>query len=290
MEIIERLKRNGAKRIFIQYPEGLKLKVQEISKQLEKEGLETIICCEPCFGACDIRDTEAQRFGCDTILHIGHSDAGVKSSVPVEYWDYFLVADPIPILKKYIDKLEKFDKIGLVTSIQFVKPMKDVEEYLKKIGKEVYIHKSLKYHGQILGCNLDAAKKIENKVDCFLYVGAGKFHPLGVALNVKKSVFSLDLEKNIIYSLDDEKKKYLKKKAWYEFKLKDAKKVGILVCWKHGQNKINEARKLKKNLEKEGKEVYIFAFDEITDEKLEGLKFDCLINLACPRLDREIHL
>jgi len=193
MEIVDTLKRIGAKRIFVQYPEGLQLRIQEMSRQLEENGFEVILCLEPTYGACDIRDEEAQRLECDVILHIGHSDMGMKSEIPVFYWDYFFTVDPIPIIEKEVKKLEKFKKIGLLTTVQFVKAMKKVQEYLKGKGKEVFLHKSLKYPGQILGCNVDAAKEIEGMVDCFLYVGAGKFHPLGVALKVKKPVFSLDL-------------------------------------------------------------------------------------------------
>jgi len=288
MDIVDTLKRMGAERIFIQYPEGLQLRIQDISRRLKENKFEVILCLEPTHGACDIRDTEAERLGCDVILHIGHTDFGVKSEIPVVYWDYSIVVDPLPILEKEIKKIERFKRIGLVTTVQFVKAMKKVQEHLKKMGKEVYLHKSLKYPGQLLGCNVDAAKKIEDMVDCFLYVGAGKFHPLGVALEVKKPVFSLDLEKKEIYNLAMEKIKWLKKKTWHEAKLKDAKKVGIIISWKKGQNKIIEAMKLKKELEGKGKEVYILAFDRMTKGKMEGLKFDCLINLACPRLDEDL--
>jgi 2-(3-amino-3-carboxypropyl)histidine synthase len=288
MEILDDLKKINAKRVFIQYPEGLKLKIQEICKRFEKEGFEAVICCEPCYGACDIRDEEAKRLGCDVILNIGHSDFGVESKIPVVYWDYFYDVNPIPILKKEIEKLKRFKKIGVITSLQFVKSLEKVEDFLKKNNKEVYIHKSLKYPGQVLGCNVNAAKRIENKVDCFLYVGAGKFHPLGVSIRTEKPVFTLDLEKKQIYDLENEKIKWLKKKAWHDSKLNDAKTVGIIVCWKGGQNRIDEAEKLKKGLEKKGKEVYILAFDNFSKEKIEGLELDCLVNMACPRLDDDL--
>lgn len=287
-KIIGRLKSFNAKRIFLQYPEGLKLKIQEISKKLEEKGFEVVICCEPTFGACDTRDSESKKLGCDAILHMGHTDFGLKSEIPVVYWEYFLDVDPLPILKNEIGKLKEFKKIGLVTSIQFVPAMEKVKEYLENIGKKVYIHKTLKYPGQVLGCCTYAAEAIQDEVDCFLYVGAGKFHPIGISINVVKPVFSLDLEKKEIYSLEKDRMKWLKKKAWHDAQLKDAKTVGIIVSWKKGQNRIDEARKLKKQLEKKGKEVFILAFDRITKEKLEGLKFDCLVNLACPRVDVDV--
>lgn len=286
-EIINKLKKLKAERIFVQYPEGLKLKIQEISKYLKKEGFEALICCEPSYGACDLRDDEAERLGCDAILHIGHSDFGLKSKIPIIYWDYFLDVDPLPTLKKEIEKLEGFEKMGFVTSLQFVPAMNKVKDYLEKEGKKVYVHKTLKYPGQVLGCCVYSAQAIEDKVDCFLYVGAGVFHPLSVSIKVNKPVFSLDLEKKEIYSLEKQKMKYLKKKAWHDSELEDAKTVGIIVSWKKGQNRIDEAMKLKKELEKKGKEVSILAFDRITKEKLEGLKFDCLVNMACPRIRLE---
>lgn len=287
-KVIKELKELNTKRVFIQFPEGLKFRIQKIAKKIQEHGFECVLCLEPSYGACDIRDFEAERLGCDAILHIGHSDLGIKSKIPVIYWEYFYTVDPIPILKKQIKKLSKFKRIGLITSVQFVNAMNKVKNYLKSVGKEVYIHKSLKYPGQILGCNVDAAKKIENKIDCFLYVGAGKFHPIGVSINTEKPVYSLDLEKNNLYSLGTERKKWLKKKAWHDSKLEDARKVGIIVCWKKGQERMTEARKLKKELENKDKEVSILAFDEFKKEKIEGLKFDVLLNLACPRLDDEL--
>lgn len=280
-EVIKKLKALKAKRVFVQFPEGLKLRIQDISKQLEKEGVKTVICMEPCYGSCDIREHEAKELKCDTILHIGHEEF-VKSKIPVVYWEYFLDADLYPILDKEFDKLKDYQKIGLITSIQFVKTISVVKEYLERRGKQVFTHKALQHYGQILGCRLDAAKAIEDKVDCFLCISAGKFYGLGLCMKTDKPMLNLDLEKGSIYSLDEFKKKILKIKTWNKAQLKEAKRVGLLVSWKLGQLKL--PFQTKRKLEKEGKEVYILAMDEITPEKLEGLKLDFLLNCACPRI------
>jgi len=280
-EVINKLKGLNAKRIFVQFPEGLKLRIQEIVKQLEKERFNVITCIEPCYGSCDIRDTEAQRLGCDTILHIGH-EKFIETDFPVVYWEYFLEADPCPILEKEFDKLKDFENIGLLTSIQFVKLLPKAKEWLEEKGKKVFVHKILQYPGQILGCNLEAAKVIEDKVDCFLCVSAGKFYGSGIVLITEKPVFNLDLEKREIYTLEKFKKKVQKIIAWNKAQLGEAKKIGILVSWKLGQ--IKSPFEIKEKLEKEGKEVFVLAMDEITPEKLEGLKLDLLINCACPRI------
>jgi len=281
-EIIEKLKNLKAKRVFVQFPEGLKLRIQDIVKELENNGFEVVTCLEPCYGACDIRDDEAMLLGCDVILHIGHEDFGVKTKLPVVFWEYFIEVDPIPILKKEFEKLKDFKNIGLVTSIQFVHTIPKVKKYLERKGKKVFAHKSLQYLGQILGCRLEAAKSIEKYIDCLLCISAGKFYGLGVVLETNKPVLCLDLEKREIYNLEKFKNKIQKIIAWNKAQLKDAKRVGVLASWKRGQFK--NPFKFKKELEKQGKEVYILAMDEITPEKMEGLKLDALINLACPRI------
>jgi len=282
-EIVRKLKKLKAKRVFIQFPEGLKLRIQEIVKELEKEGFEVILCLEPCFGACDVRDYEAKLLNCDAILHIGHEKFVNRTELPVVYWEYFIDAEACKILEKELEKLKDFKKIGLITSIQFVNLIPKLKEWLEKKGKEVYVHKVLQYPGQVLGCNIEAAKAIEEKVDCFLCISAGEFYAAGIVFSVKKPVLNLDLEKGEIRNLEEFKRKTEKIIEWNKALFKDCKKVGILISWKKGQMKENFFE-LKKRLEKEGKEVYVLAMDEITPEKIEGLKLDFLINLACPRL------
>ena len=280
------LKKLNAKRIFVQFPEGLMLSIQEISQKLEREGFEVVLCLEKTYGGCDIRDDEAKRLKCDAILHIAHQNFGVKSSLPVVYWDYFLEADPIPILEKEFSKLKEYKNICLVTSLQFVKTLPAVAEFLKKNGKKAFVEKKLHYEGQMLGCKVASGLAIEKNVDAFLCVSAGKFYGIGLALATKKPVLNLDLETQIINSLDTQKKKIEKIIVWNKQLLKDAKNVGLLVSWKKGQM-LGDPFKMKDSLEKQGKKVFVLAFDEISNNKLEGLKLDILVNFGCPRIQED---
>jgi len=281
-DVIKKLKKLRARKVFIQFPEGLRLRVQGIAKEIEQNGFEVIICIEKCFGACDVREYEAMLLDCDTILHIGHEKFLARTKIPVVYWEYFINADPLPVLEKEFEKLNNFNRIGLVTSIQFVKLIPAVRSYLEEKGKKVFVHKALQYPGQVLGCHIKAAKFIENKVDCFLAISAGEFYAAGLVLQTTKPVLNLDLEKREIRSLEEFRRRTQKIIAWNKAQLKEAKKIGILVSWKRGQLKLSFD--LKKKLEKEGKEVYMLAMDEINPEKIEGLKLDILINCACPRV------
>lgn len=282
IEIIKKLRRIKAKKIFLQFPEGLKLRIQKIVKELENNGFEVFVCLEKCFGACDIRENEAELLGCDAILHIGHEKFLSRTKIPVVYWEYFIEAEAEPILEKEFEKLKNFGRIGLITSIQFVKLLPKVEDYLKKKGKKVFSFKALQYPGQVLGCDLRAAKAIERKVDCFLAISAGEFYAAGLVVKTNKPVLNLDLERREIRSLEEFKRRIEKIIAWNKVQFKEAKKVGLLVSWKKGQMKL--PFELKERLEKEGKEVYLLAMDEISPEKLEGLELDFLVNFACPRI------
>jgi 2-(3-amino-3-carboxypropyl)histidine synthase len=281
-EIINKLKKLKAKKVFVQFPEGLKYKIQEITDNLEKEGFEVVLCLERTWGACDVRENEAKLMKCDAILHIAHQDFGVKTEIPVVYWNYFSDVDPIPILEREFEKLKDYKRIGLVASLQFIPAMEKVRKYLEEHGKKTFSGKTEKYVGQIIGCRVGAGKMVEDKVDCFLCVSSGKFYPLGLALETKKTVFNLDLESGKIINMDEIRNKFLTIITWNKSLFKDAKKIGLLVSFKLGQYR--DPFKIKNILEKQGKDVYILAMDEISQEKLDGIKLDFLINTCCPRI------
>ncbi len=280
--ILKELKNKNAKRILVQFPEGLKTKIKEISEKLEEEGFESILWLENTYGACDIPINEAKMMGCDAILHIGHTDFGIKSDIPIFYWEYLFDVDPVPIVEREFDKLKNFQRIGLVSSLQYIKGLGKLKRFLEKEGKEVYVYKSEKHGGQILGCRLEAGLKIQDKVDCFICLTTAKFYPLGLSLKTSKPVFVLDFEKNSLYLIENEKKRYEKIILWNLEKFKEANEVGILVSSKIGQFKF--PIEIKKKIEKMGKKAYVFYLNEIAPEKLEGIKVDILVNLACPRI------
>jgi len=281
--VVKKMKSVKAKRVFVQFPEGLKLKIQKIADDLENEGFEIVLCMERVYGGCDIREDEARRLKCDTVLHIAHEDFGVKTKLPVIYWDYFIDADPLPALEKEFYKMDKYKKIGIVTSLQFAHVVPKVERYLKSHHKEVFVHSSLKFPGQMLGCRVEAGLVIEKKVDAFLCISAGKFYPLGLAIATNKPVLNLDLEKQQIHDMAEQKKRMQKIIEWNKSQLKEARNVGLLVSWKQGQMFGNPSS-IKQQLKKQGKKVYMLAIDEFSNDKIEGLKLDFLINLCCPRI------
>lgn len=282
--LLEEIKEERPERVFIQLPEGLIQKAPDLLRRIEKQGIKTFLSLEPCYGACDLRVEEAKKLRCDLIVHIGHNDFGVESEIPVIYYPWKIDVEIIPLLKSNFDRLEGFEKIGLVTTVNFTHLLNNLENWLNERGKTVFIGKGkiVKERGQILGCDLGSTLRVEDKVDCFLYVGSGNFHPLGIALKSEKPVFKLDLEKRNLEEVDSEK--FEKQKLVAIEKGKQCKKFGILVSKKPGQFKEKLAERIKTRLENKGREAWIFVLDRITQEKLKGLKVDCFVNTACPRI------
>ena len=183
-------------------------------------------------------------------------------------------------------------KIGLISTVQFVNNLQKIKTQLEKQGKKVFVGKNRTQNlakGQILGCNIEAATTIKDDVDAFLYIGTGKFHPLPIALATNKLVFCFNPETNQISKLDD--KEILKAKALrkgQKLRYLTADKLGILVTIKPGQNKLKQAFSLRNKLKKQGKQCYIFMFDNFDENQLENWpEIECWINTTCPGLSLE---
>jgi len=282
--ILRELKKAKAKRILLQVPEGLKVHSLDLVDFLERKGIETLLSIEPCFGGCDLRDEEAKRLGCDLLLHIGHSDFGLKTKVPVVYEHYEIEVDPIPLLEWHLKKLN-YERISLVTTIQFVGCLERVKKFLEGKGKKVSIGSSGRLkNGQVLGCDYSSAKSVENKVDCFLFIGSGRFHPLGLQERVNKPVLFLDLERKTLTNFFRERERMEILRRMRVQKAREFRNFGIIVSTKPGQMNLKTAERVKRKLRSLGKNACVLVADQLTPEKLIGLKVDVLVNTACPRI------
>jgi len=284
---LEKLKKVKARKILLQAPEGLKQKVQEFAKSLEKAGIEVLIACDTCYGACDLRDREAKLLGCDALLHIGHTAfSTIKPVMPVIYDEYRMNVDPVPLLEKSLESLKPYKTISLLTTLQYISAIQKAKKFLESRGKKIIlgIPSKAKYPGQVLGCDYSAALPLEGMVGCFLFMGSGLFHPLGLTIRTEKPVLFLDLEKGELKDMKPEKFRLQKIKAARIAKAQDANNFGIILSTKPGQLRIKAAERVRKQLQARGKRVWVFVMDEITPAKLLGLDLDCLVNCACPRL------
>jgi 2-(3-amino-3-carboxypropyl)histidine synthase len=175
--------------------------------------------------------------------------------------------------------------IGLATTVQFLDFVDEIKQHLESKGKIVFSGKiRQKYDSQLLGCYTGATEKVKDKVDAFLYIGTGAFHPLGIALNIDKEVFCYDPINAILSKIDKtEVERHNKKRKAAYLKFLQSAEIGILVSLKPGQNNFKKAVELKNQLKE--KNCYIFAFDTLDFGQIENFPFvECWVNTACSRI------
>ena len=182
----------------------------------------------------------------------------------------------VKLNKSIINKLPK--KVGLVSTIQFLHNLPSIKRQLTKEYKTALIG------GQIIGCNFSKANKIKNKVDCFLFIGTGEFHPLGLVYEINKPTFILNpISLKLTKISKEEVEAYKKRRKGAYLKFLTAKNIGILVTTKQGQSQLDNAIALKNKLKR--KSSYIFLTDTLDINQLENFPFiEAWVNTACPRI------
>ncbi|MAG19863.1 hypothetical protein CL618_00320 [archaeon] len=171
----------------------------------------------------------------------------------------------------FIKKINLKGKIGLVSTIQYL-------NQIQKIKLKKFI-----IAGQVTGCNISKPKRIENKIDSYLFIGSEQFQPIYLAINTKKPVYILNPTTEKFSKISQEQiKKYKQKIKGKKLKFLNADKIGILISNKPGQYKLKKALKLKNKY----KNSFLFLTNNINQQEFENFSdIDIFINTACPRLE-----
>jgi 2-(3-amino-3-carboxypropyl)histidine synthase len=285
----QEITRLGAKRVLLQFPEGLKPESPRLAKIVEANGALPIISADPCYGACDVAANEAESLGVDLIVHFGHAKLA-SSKIPTVYVEARSTAVVKEAVEKALPLLNKYCEIGLATTVQHLDSLKQAKTILVKAEKKVIVGNcgQMNYPGQVTGCNYSNVKSIADGVDAFLFVGGGIFHALGIALSTSKPTFVADPYDNRAFSVNDDAQKILKQR-WVSIKeATKAKSFGILIGSKPGQRHFEQALRIKELAEKKGRIAYLLTAKEIIPESLlEFPSIDAYVNTACPRISLE---
>ncbi len=266
--------------LALQIPEGLKQYTTEILEELKD--FKPVLFVDPCFGACDIKDQEAINFGCKSLVHFGHTFMNKPLIntyfVPV---GYIFSEEEKEYIVTEVKKLN-LKKINLVTTINFLEDVLKIKEELKKDIEILESKETMHVRAHmVLGCDSSTVIDKENPI---VYIGDGDFHPnnLGFVFEDREIyVINPILRETKKLEIND---KFVKQRYGLVSKALVSKTFGILVSSKHGQFRLRFARHIQEKLEKLGKKVYILASDYIREDYILGMKIDCYVNTACPRI------
>lgn len=283
-EIIEKIKEIDAHTVGLQFPEGLKIHATTVASQIESETQAIVLLSgDPCFGACDVSDVDMKDM-VDLLVHFGHTALPLEYEVPVLFVEAQFQLEAGPAVKEALNLLEGYEKIGLVTTTQHLHLLGDATNLLKKAGKKVVMKKGQGTRkAQVLGCNFSAIEDIS--VDAFLYLGSGNFHPLGIKLSTHKPVIIADPYRNEARNIDQFADRILRIRFARITRAREAKKFGIIVSTKKGQQRMELAKSFKKMIHNVGKEAFIILMDDVSPELLMPfIDLDAFLITACPRI------
>lgn len=272
-EIVRTIEERKATRVGLQFPEGLKRQAPGLAKEIEaRTGALVIVSGDPCYGACDIDDSLLDAV--DVLFHFGHSR--LLDDDRIVFIEYRHEVDIETAVKNALPLLGQ--KVGVVTTVQHIHLLGRMEQVLVEAGKTPVVARGdsrITYPGQLLGCNFSAAPA---GVDTILYVGSGNFHPMGVQLSTKVPVIAADPFTGEVRKVDVDK--ILKQRYGVMARALDAKKWGIIISTKTGQQRLDLARQIK---DVAGDAVLI-SIREITPDRLISFKVDAYVSTACPRV------
>ncbi len=268
--------------VFLQFPEGLKRKAGTVASTLS--GLtdaSVIVSGEPCYGACDIPATDA-----DLTVQFGHLPIpNLRTERSILYIQARSNADPLPAIEKSLPHLES--PVGLLTTAQHIHLVDDMAQYLVSKGFEVHTGKGdgrLFAKGQVLGCNASAARAVSDRVNSYLFVGTGSFHPIAVALVTPKPVIAADPVTGEVTDIAEARDRMLRQRHAAIERGRTAESFGIILSSKAGQRRMQTAFGIQAMLASSGLVSVIAEFDTVTPQKLESLGFGAWVSTACPRL------
>ncbi len=271
--ILERI--GSASVLGIQIPNGLKFYAGDIADFFRKRGHEVIFSGRATYGACDI-DMELLR-EVDFLIHFAHTEmVQVERVIYIPYLvDYSI---DVELIKKSIPERN----LTIIGTASYAWKFDETKRELERVGFRVELKKGagVEYPGQVLGCNYSCLKNTTS--DVILFIGDGRFHPLGASLCTRKKVYSYSPLSGDVEVVDSEE--FLKKRYMAISGAFESESFGILVSSKIGQKRLELAKNIQKLAHDRGKRAEIILVDEITPSVIDNFRFDTFVNTACPRI------
>ena len=290
--IFDEIEKRGPVSVALNGPDGLLPKIQETaSKIMQKFDIPAYVLADTCFGTCDMNTNGAKVLGAEVLFHIGHTINSTNFGESVVLIDAYDNISFEKVARKCVVELAG-KTVSLVTDSQHLLEIEKVKKILEEGGIIVKIGdgKGQLNDGQVFGCEFYPTSQTKNSVDANVFLGQSSFHAAGIALSTGKPTFILDPYFEEVREVTEFSEKLQKKAILSVYKAMEAETFGIVIGLKEGQFSKVTALKFKKELEKAGKKVQLFALTDITDDKLGNLKgIDAFIQVACPRISTDNH-
>jgi len=186
----------------------------------------------------------------------------------------------------------KARSVGLVTTAQHKDLLPIAMKHLQERGIKVQVGDPgirEAFPGQVLGCSFHTARSVKDVSEAFLYIGTGRFHPLGMSLALRRDIHCVDpMTGEHVVIGPSERDRHLRKRIAHIARAQDLLpqegKVGIILSVKPGQKRAMLARDLISLVKDKGIDPYLISMDLLDPMKVRSLGFKLAVSTACPRI------
>lgn len=287
---VKRIQEKKAKRVALQFPEGLLMFAAPIADILEsKTGADMVILGDVTYGACCVDDFSAAALGCDFVIHYGHSCLISIKDCCVPNMMYVFVEIDVDV-QHLVDTVKALippeTRLACIGTVQFISSMRAALQLLKShFTTPVVIPQNKPLStAEILGCT--SPKVNSQEVDMVLYVGDGRFH-LESFLIAHPGLDALQYDpytKKLTHESYNTKEMRAMRKEAID-KAMSAQSFAIIMGTLGRQGNPRIVDRIIALAERQGKKVVLLLMSEIFPKTLAQLQdVDCYIQVACPRL------
>ncbi|MCD6461534.1 MAG: diphthamide biosynthesis enzyme Dph2 [Thermoplasmata archaeon] len=280
-EIARMIGERGWKRILVQPPEGLRRGALMLCALLREKGIQADCSLDITYGACDLRPPPP---GYDGILHLGHTMIpGVRFSQDTIFYPVTADIDRVEGADTAMERLPA--RILLVATVQYAFLLDSLALEMRRKGKEVVLPVPgvrTPLPGQILGCTFSHLKRYRDRSDAVLYVGTGRFHPLGAAVSTGLPTYALDPLSGEMTEVEAER--FLRKRHALISRAAEGRTWLIAVSTKPGQMRKETAKRIAEEARRRDRKTHLLIGDTLTPDRFIGLPGDVIVSTACPRI------
>ncbi|KAK6457107.1 putative diphthamide synthesis protein-domain-containing protein [Scheffersomyces xylosifermentans] len=284
------IKKQGAKRVALQMPEGLLIYSLIISDIIEQFcEVETVVMGDVSYGACCIDDYTARSLDCDFIVHYAHS-----CLVPIDITEikvlYVFVTiniDETHLINTIKLNFERGTQLAVFGTIQFNPTIHSIKAKLEVDEEPIYLippQTRPLSKGEVLGCT--SARLNKEHIKGMIYVGDGRFHlESSMIHNPEIPAYRYDPYSRKFTREYYDQKQMIKVREDAINTASKAKKIGLILGALGRQGNPITLDKLEQSLTAKGVQVVKIILSEIFPQKLSMFDdIDAFVQVACPRL------
>ncbi|XP_069135556.1 2-(3-amino-3-carboxypropyl)histidine synthase subunit 1-like isoform X2 [Argopecten irradians] len=284
---IWRIRTTQARRVALQFPEGLLLFACTIADIIEEfTEADTLIMGDVTYGACCVDDFTARALGADLMVHYGHSclvPIDKTEGIQMLYVFVDIKIDTAHFLDTIRHNFSPGSHLALVSTIQFVAAIQSVGNELKTDYQITIPQSKPLSPGEILGCT---SPKLPPSVTALIYLGDGRFHLESIMIsNPEVPAYRYDPYSKIFSReyYETEKMHDVRKQAIS--RAAHAGKFGVILGTLGRQGSPKILQSILQKLKEKGKENILVLLSEVFPQKLQLFQgVDAWVQVACPRL------